>query len=83
MASVSAGYADLDDLELEAVGYKQEMPWQFSKFSLGALSFTLIYIWLGTGSAMGISLTEALSTGTIWLLLICRNYDYYTLSRHG
>jgi hypothetical protein len=27
-------YADLDDLELEAVGYKKEMPKQFSLWSL-------------------------------------------------
>ncbi len=63
-------YADLDDLELEAVGYKREMPRQFSLWSLGALSFTLTCTWLGTGSSIGISLTEASSAGTLWSLPI-------------
>jgi choline transport protein len=63
-------YHDLDDLELEAVGYKREMPRQFSMLSLGALSFTLTCTWLGTGSSVGISLTEASSAGTLWTLPI-------------
>ena len=63
-------YADLDDLELEAVGYEREMPRQFSLWSLGALSFTLTCTWLGTGSSIGISLTEASSAGTLWSLPI-------------
>ncbi|KAF4612836.1 hypothetical protein G7Y89_g15538 [Cudoniella acicularis] len=63
-------YADLDDLELEAVGYKREMPRQFSLLSLGALSFTLTCTWLGTGSSVGISLTEASPAGAIWALPI-------------
>jgi amino acid permease len=63
-------YPDLDDLELEAVGYKREMPRQFSMLSLGALSFTLTCTWLGTGSSVGISLTEASSAGTLWTLPI-------------
>jgi choline transport protein len=60
--------SDLDDLELEAVGYKREMPRQFSLFSLIALSFTLTCTWLGTGASLGISLAEASSAGTIWSL---------------
>ena len=60
----------LDDLELEAAGYKQSMPRQFSLWSLGALSFTLTCTWLGTGSSVGISLTEASAGGTIWSLPI-------------
>jgi choline transport protein len=63
-------YPDLDDLELEAVGYKREMPRQISLLSLGALSFTLTCTWLGTGSSMGISITEASAAGTIWSLPI-------------
>jgi choline transport protein len=63
-------YADLDDLELEAVGYKREMPRQLSLWSLGALSFTLTCTWFGTGSSIGISLTEASSAGTLWSLPI-------------
>jgi amino acid permease len=63
-------YADLDDLELEAVEYKREMPLQFSMLSLGALSFTLTCTWLGTSSSVGISLTEASSAGTLWTLPI-------------
>jgi choline transport protein len=61
---------NLDDLELEAVGYKREMPRQFSLWSLGALSFTLTCTWLGTGSSVGISLVEASSGGTLWALLV-------------
>lgn len=60
----------LDDLELEAAGYKAAMPRQFSKWSLGALSFTLTCTWLGTGSSVGISLTEASAAGTLWSLPI-------------
>lgn len=61
---------NLDELELEAAGYQSSMPRQFSLWSLGALSFTLTCTWLGTGSAVGISLTEASSAGTIWSLPI-------------
>jgi choline transport protein len=60
----------LDGLELEAAGYKEAMPRQFSLASLGALSFTLTCTWLGTGSSVGISLTEASSAGTLWALPI-------------
>ncbi|KIW36219.1 uncharacterized protein PV06_11491 [Exophiala oligosperma] len=58
----------VDDGELQALGYKREMPRQFSTWSLGALSFTLTCTWLGVGSSMGISLTEASAAGTIWSL---------------
>jgi choline transport protein len=58
----------IDDVELEALGYERQMPRQFSTLSLGALSFTLTCTWLGTGSSIGISLTEASSAGTIWSL---------------
>jgi choline transport protein len=60
----------MDDLELEAAGYKRAMPRQFSKWSLGALAFTLTCTWLGAGSSVGISLTEASSAGTLWSLPI-------------
>jgi choline transport protein len=60
----------LDDLELEAAGYTSAMPRQFSLWSLGALSFTLTCTWLGTGSSIGISLTDASSAGTLWALPI-------------
>lgn len=60
--------ANLDDLELESVGYKRDMPRQFSIWSLGALSFTLTCSWLGTGSSVGISLAEGSSAGTLWSL---------------
>lgn len=66
--SDDAALAELDDLELEAVGYRRQMPRQFSVLSLGALSFTLTCTWLGTGSSMGTSLTEASAAGTIWSL---------------
>ncbi|KAH7245393.1 amino acid/polyamine transporter I [Fusarium tricinctum] len=59
-----------DALELEAAGYSQAMPRRFSLWSLGALSFTLTCTWLGTGSSIGISLTEASSAGTLWSLPI-------------
>jgi choline transport protein len=71
MSSQPGGHVpNLDDLELEAVGYKREMPRQFSLTSLGALSFTLTCTWLGTGSSVGISLVEASSGGTLWGLPI-------------
>ena len=60
----------MDDLELEAAGYKRTMPRQFSPWSLGALAFTLTCTWLGAGSSVGISLTEASSAGTLWSLPI-------------
>ena len=60
----------MDDLELEAAGYRQTMPRQFSLWSLGALSFTLTCTWLGTGSSVGIALMEASSAGTLWSLPI-------------
>lgn len=59
-----------DDLELEAAGYHSSMPRQFTLWSLGALSFTLTCTWLGTGSSVGISLTETSSAGTLWSLPI-------------
>lgn len=62
--------ADLDDLELEAVGYKREMPRQFSTLSLGALSFTLTCTWLGFGSSVGTAVTEASAGGAIWTMPI-------------
>lgn len=60
----------MDDLELEASGYTRAMPRQFSRWSLGALAFTLTCTWLGTGSSIGIALTEASSAGTLWALPI-------------
>ena len=60
----------MDNLELEAAGYKQSMPRQFSLWSLGALSFTLTCTWLGTGSSVGIALMEGYSAGTLWSLPI-------------
>ena len=60
----------MDNLELEAAGYKQSMPRQFSLWSLGALSFTLTCTWLGTGSSVGIALMEGSSAGTLWSLPI-------------
>ncbi|KAJ5358449.1 uncharacterized protein N7496_010862 [Penicillium cataractarum] len=57
-----------DDLDLEARGYRREMPRQFSTFSLVALSFSLTCTWSGTGSSIGISLQEASAAGTIWSL---------------
>ncbi|RBR09356.1 uncharacterized protein FIESC28_09964 [Fusarium coffeatum] len=62
--------ANSDALELEAAGYQQAMPRRFSLWSLGALSFTLTCTWLGAGSSVGISLTEASSAGTLWSLPI-------------
>ena len=69
-AERSGSVATIDDLELEAAGYKQSMPRQFSLLSLGALAFSLTCTWLGTGSSVGISLTEASAGGTIWALPI-------------
>ncbi|KAF4972505.1 hypothetical protein FSARC_929, partial [Fusarium sarcochroum] len=70
MTRGSSGPSNSDALELEAAGYHQAMPRQFSLWSLGALSFTLTCTWLGTGSSIGISLTEASSAGTLWSLPI-------------
>lgn len=70
MAHEPDSIAKFDDLELEAGGYQREMPRRFSLWSLGALSFTLTCTWLGSGSSVGISLTEASSVGTLWSLPI-------------
>lgn len=55
-----------DETELEAGGYKGQMPRQFTTFGLISLSFALSTPWSGIGSSMGISLVEASSAGTIW-----------------
>lgn len=57
-----------DDLDLEARGYRREMPRQFSVFSLVALSFSLTCTWSGTGSSLGISIKDASAAGTLWSL---------------
>ncbi|CAI7629664.1 unnamed protein product [Penicillium glandicola] len=57
-----------DDIDLEARGYRREMPRQFSTFSLVALSFSLTCTWSGTGSSIGISLLDGSAAGTIWSL---------------
>lgn len=62
--------ANIDDLELEAVGYRRQMPRQFTLFSLMSLSFALSCTWSGTGSSIGISLVEASAAGTIWSIPI-------------
>ena len=59
-----------DDLELEAAGYKRTMPRRFSFWALAALAFDLTCTWLGTGSSVGIGLTEASSAGVLWSLVI-------------
>ena len=60
--------ARMDSLELEAAGYSQAMPRRFSKWSLGALSFTLTCTWLGTGASLGNGLTQASAAGALWSL---------------
>lgn len=60
----------VDDLELEAAGYHRAMPRRFTFWALAALSFDLTCTWLGTGSSVGISLTEAGPAGTLWSLVI-------------
>ncbi|KIW46951.1 uncharacterized protein PV06_02569 [Exophiala oligosperma] len=60
----------VDHLELEAAGYSQAMPRQFSTWALGALSFTLTCTWIGTGASIGIGLTEASAAGSLWSLVI-------------
>jgi choline transport protein len=60
----------LDSLELAAAGYKQAMPRRFSFWSLAALAFDLTCTWLGVGSSLGISLTEASAAGTIWSIVV-------------
>lgn len=69
-AERKASIVVMDDLELSAGGYKREMPRQFSLWSLGSLAFTLTCTWLGTGSSIGIALTESSSVGVLWTLLI-------------
>lgn len=41
------GQPNYDDAELEASGYRREMPRQFSTFSLLALSYAVICTWNG------------------------------------
>jgi choline transport protein len=66
----SSNAAKLDALELEAAGYTQAMPRQFSIWSLGALSFTLTCTWLGSGASIGLGLTDASGAGALWSLLV-------------
>jgi len=68
--SSSNNTAKIDVLELEAAGYTQAMPRQFSIWSLGALSFTLTCTWLGSGASIGIGLAEASGAGALWSLLV-------------
>ena len=64
------GAVAVDSLQLAAAGYKQAMPRRFSFWSLAALAFDLTCTWLGVGSSLGISLTEASAAGTLWSILI-------------
>lgn len=64
------GEVSSDNQELEAAGYKQSMPRRFTFWSLAALAFDLTCTWLGVGSSLGISLTEASAAGTLWSILI-------------
>ncbi|GJN65987.1 hypothetical protein PLICBS_000003 [Purpureocillium lilacinum] len=66
----SAEMANIDEVELEAAGYVQAMPRQFSMWSLGALSFTLTCTWLGTGASLGIGIGEAGPAGALWSLVV-------------
>ncbi|KAJ5261508.1 hypothetical protein N7497_003971 [Penicillium chrysogenum] len=63
-------HIDADDLELEAQGYAPAMPRRFSLLSLFSLGFALTATWNGFGSAIGTSLAESSSSGTIWTLVI-------------
>ncbi|THC95301.1 hypothetical protein EYZ11_005211 [Aspergillus tanneri] len=62
--------SDADDRELEAQGYTREMPRRFSLLSLFSLGFALTATWNGFGSAIGTSMAESSSFGTIWTLII-------------
>ncbi|KAI0427457.1 amino acid/polyamine transporter I [Xylaria sp. FL1042] len=61
---------DADDCELEAQGYIPAMPRRFSAASLFSLSFALTATWNGFGAAIGASIAESSSSGTIWTLVI-------------
>ncbi|RAH57479.1 amino acid transporter [Aspergillus piperis CBS 112811] len=61
---------DVDDRELEAQGYAPAMPRRFSLLSLFSLGFALTATWNGFGSAIGASLAQSSSSGTIWTLVI-------------
>lgn len=66
----SVDLARIDEVELEAAGYVQAMPRQFSMWSLGALSFTLSCSWLGIGSSIGIAIADAGPAGALWAVLV-------------
>ncbi|KAI0813721.1 amino acid/polyamine transporter I [Xylaria sp. FL0064] len=61
---------DADDRELEALGYVAAMPRRFSATSLFSLCFALTATWNGFGAAIGTSIAESSSSGTIWTLVI-------------
>ncbi|ETS79646.1 hypothetical protein PFICI_09499 [Pestalotiopsis fici W106-1] len=61
---------ELEDHQLEAQGYSPAMPRRFSLQSLLSLSFALTATWNGFGSAIGISLAESSSSGTLWTLVV-------------
>lgn len=67
---ISSDADKTDALELEAAGYTQAMPRQFSIWSLGALSFTMTCTWLGSGASIGTGLAEASGAGALWSLLV-------------
>ncbi|OCL14730.1 hypothetical protein AOQ84DRAFT_384511 [Glonium stellatum] len=62
--------SDADDRELEAQGYTPALPRRFSLLSLFSLSFALTATWNGFGSAIGTSVAESSSSGTIWTLIV-------------
>lgn len=50
--------------------YSEIMPKRFSVVSLMSMSFALLATWNGFGSALGTSLADASTSGSIWSLLI-------------
>lgn len=75
---IDHAFAGDDQEELEAVGYKQEMPRQFSAFGLMTLSFALSCTWNGVGSSLGTALIEGSTSGAIWSLPVAGLLTFIT-----
>jgi choline transport protein len=65
-----------DDRQLEALGYKPAMRRRFSPLSLLSMCFALTATWNGFGAAIGVSLAQASSGGTLVTLIIAAGRNF-------
>lgn len=70
MASDAVDSRGADSTKTGPDSYFHVMPRRFSLVSLVSMSFSLLATWNGVGSAVGISLADASTAGSVWSLLI-------------